>query len=75
MSVIPASPIDEGYIISDSELIECEYGQYFIDKYGRVFEGFYGDDCAYQINGTAYTLQGLPVFYNEDNKTYINVWE
>lgn len=44
ISVIPASPIDEGYIISDSELIECEYGRYFIDKYGRVFEYDYGYD-------------------------------
>lgn len=75
MSVVSVSPIEEGYIISDSDLIECEYGQYFIDKYGRVFEYDYGYDFACQVDGTAYTLQGLPVFYDEDNKTYISVWE
>ena len=62
MSVVSASPIEQGYIVSDSDLIECEYGQYYIDKYGRVFEYDYGFDFAYQVRGTAYTLQGLPVF-------------
>ena len=75
MSVVSASPIEQGYIVSDSDLIECEYGQYYIDKYGRVFEYDYGFDFAYQVRGTAYTLQGLPVFYDENNKTYISVWE
>ena len=73
-SFIEVSPLDEGYIISNSDIIECEYGQYFIDKYGRVYEYDFCYDFAYKIRGTAYTPCGLPVFFNEDNSIRINAW-
>ncbi|MBQ3037725.1 MAG: hypothetical protein IJD30_00955 [Clostridia bacterium] len=73
-SFIEVSPLDEGYIISNSDIIECEYGQYFIDKNGRIYEYDFCYDFAYEIKGTAYTHYGLPVFFNEDNSICINAW-
>ena len=61
------SPIEEGYVITDKNIIECEYGQYFIDKYGRVFEYDEYYDFAYEIRGTAYTINGYPAVFDENN--------
>ena len=50
-------------LITDKNIIECEYGQYFIDKYGRVFEydeyydfyhDNYGDFAAKNIKPAVY---------------------
>ena len=73
MYTIPASPLEDGYIISDSDIIECEYGRYFIDKYGRVFDYDYCYDFAYEIHGTAYSVEGFPVSFDENNAIHINV--
>ena len=57
----------QGYVITDKNIIECEYGQYFIDKYGRVFEYDEYYDFAYEIRGTAYTINGYPAVFDENN--------
>ena len=70
---ISASPLEDGYIISDSDIIECEYGRYFIDKYGMVYSYDYYYDFAYEVQGTAYSIEGCPVSFNEENAIRINV--
>ena len=73
MYSVVVSPIEDGYIITDKSIIECEYGQYFIDKYGRIFEYDECYDFAYEICGSAYTIHGYPVVFNEDNAVCISV--
>ena len=73
MSFKEVTPVDEGYIISNSNLIECEEGQFYVDKYGKLYEYDYYYDFACEIKGTAYTIHGRPVCFDEDNVIYINV--
>ena len=73
MSFKEVTPVDEGYIISNSTLIECEPGQFYVDKYGKLYEYDYYYDFACEIKGTAYAFSGRPVCFDEDNVIYINV--
>jgi len=73
MSRKVVTPINEGYIMANSKLTECEAGQFFIDKYGRLYEYDFYCDFAYEITGTAYTINGMPVRFDDDNVMYINV--
>ena len=70
---ISATPIDGGYIISGADFIECDFGEYYIDKCGRLYEYDYTFDIAYSIRGTAYDQYGMPMRYNERDSIYISV--
>ena len=73
LSYVLASPLDEGYITSNGNIFECEYGQYFIDRCGRIYEYDYAFDVAFRIRGTAYNENGLPLSFDTDNAIRINV--
>lgn len=73
MSYVLTSPVDEGYIVSDGNILECEYGQYFIDRCGRIYEYDYAFDVAFKIRGTAYNENGLPLSFDMGNAICISV--
>ena len=60
-------------IVSDGNILECEYGQYFIDRFGRLYEYDYAFDIAFKIQGTAYNQNGLSFCFDEDNCAVIDV--
>ena len=71
--IVLLTPIEEGYILTSTELIDCEEGLYYIDKHGRLYE--YDDyyDFACEVSGTAYTHSGMHVLFDENNAVYVNV--
>lgn len=73
MSQRIVSPVEEGYIVSGSQFVECDSGEYYIDRQGRLYEYDYCLDLAFQIRGTAYNVNGLPLSFDEDNMIYISV--
>ena len=66
-------PVDEGYIVSGGKMTECEFGQYYIDRQGRVYEYEFGFDVAFQIPGTAYNVNGMPALFDEDYGIYMSI--
>ncbi len=67
------SPLDDGYIITESKMIECDAGSHFIGKGGKIYEYNYYFDVAVGIKGVAYNVNGFPVSYDEENSIWINV--
>ena len=65
-------PLDEGYIITENEMIECE-GDFFIGKDGKVYKYDYYFEFAAEIKGVAYKTSGFSVTYDEDRAIWINV--
>ena len=65
--------VDEGYIVSGGKMTECEFGQYYIDRQGRVYEYEFGFDVAFQIPGTAYNVNGMPALFDEDYGIYMSI--
>jgi hypothetical protein len=59
-------PVDEGYIVSGGKMTECEFGQYYIDRQGRVYEYEYVFDVAFRIHGSAYNVNGMSALFDED---------
>lgn len=66
-------PVEEGYIVSCGEMVECEFGQYYIDRQGRLYEYEFGFDVAFQIPGTAYNVNGMPALFDEDYGVYMSI--
>jgi hypothetical protein len=54
-------------------MVECEFGQYYIDRQGRLYEYEFGFDVAFQIPGTAYNVNGMPALFDENISVYMNV--
>ena len=64
--------LDDGYIVTEDDMIECE-GNFFIGRNGKVYEYDYYLDVAAEINGVAYKTSGFSVTYDEDRAVWINV--
>ncbi len=67
------SPLEEGYIITDETILDCEMGEYFIDRNGKVYEYDFSFDIATEINGSAYNINGYHQMLDMDNMICIDV--
>ena len=66
-------PID-GYIIDNKGyIVDCDENLYLIDKYSQIYEYDLYLDIALPIDGTAYTYENMPFYYNESEAIYFNV--
>ena len=75
MRPVLVSPLLEGYIITDNDILDCEMGEYFIDRNGRVYEYDFCFDIATEIKGTAYTINGFYQSLDRDNAMCIDVFK
>ena len=72
---VMVSPLLEGYIITDNDILDCEMGEYFIDRNGRVYEYDFCFDIATEIKGTAYTINGFYQDLDSGNVMCIDVFK
>ncbi len=64
--------VDDGYIIDKKGNLREGYN-YLIDKKGNVYEYDYHDDICYPINGSAFTVSGLPAQFDEEKAIFMEV--
>jgi len=64
--------IDDGYIIDKKGDLKEGY-DYLIDKKGNVYEYDYWEDICYPINGSAFTVSGLPAQFDEEKAIFMEV--
>lgn len=67
------SPLDEGYIVTESQMFEIEEANYFLGKGGKLYKYDEYLDVCFETKDTAYNINGFPVSYDEDNAIWINV--
>ena len=66
-------PLDEGYIVTEKDIIECEEEIFLIGRGGKVYQYDYYFDVAVEFEGVAYNAYGFPEKYDEDKAVWINV--
>lgn len=66
-------PLDDGYIVTENDMIDVEDGSYFIGKGGKLYEYDYYFDVATEIKGSAYKPSGFSATYDEDKSIWISV--
>lgn len=66
-------PLDDGYIVTENDMTECEEGIYFIGRGGKLYEYDYYFDVAVEIPGVAYNVNGFSATYDENKAIRINV--
>ena len=60
------SPLDDGYIITESKMIECDAGTYFIGKGGKLYEYDYYFDVKLLYVSMTRALHELCVLYDKE---------
>lgn len=66
-------PLDEGYIVTEKDMIECEESNYLIGRGGKLYEYDHYFDVAVEIKGAAYNTNGFSASYDEDKAIWMNV--
>ena len=66
-------PLDEGYIVTEKDIIECEEEIFLIGRGGKVYQYDYYFDVAVEFDCVAYNAYGFPEKYDEDKAVWINV--
>lgn len=67
------TPLEEGYVVTESRMYEIEDSSYFIGSGGKLFEYDHYLDVCFETKGVAYTTSGFVATFDEDETIWINV--